>query len=193
MNNFQIFSPPHATSASSSTIGRQNIIITRQSLSQLLKLCGWRELDPLVAIAAPDLHAAPSTLQQQVCARTCIGALLMRVLTLMQWVDVESEGEEQLMHALLRILQGFSPVTAPSASSSSLPSSLPSLPVTLIFTPTRSSCERTASFLSSAGFAAAALHGGFSLQHTLHQQQLLQQRAISCIGNHRPASATTRT
>ena len=47
----------------------QNIILTRRSLSQLLKLCGRRGPDALVAIAAPDVHAAPLTLQQQVLTR----------------------------------------------------------------------------------------------------------------------------
>jgi hypothetical protein len=81
------------------------------------------------------------------------------------------------MHALLHILRDRSSVT-----SQLQPPSLPLLPPTLIFTPTRLSCERTASFLSTVGFAASALHGGCSLQHILQQQQLLQQRAISCIG-----------
>jgi superfamily II DNA helicase RecQ len=77
------------------------------------------------------------------------------------------------MRALLRVLREF--------SSASL-SSPPSLPPTAIFAATRASCERTASFLCSAGMPAVALHGGCSVQHALHQQLLLQKRDISCIG-----------
>jgi hypothetical protein len=98
-----------------------------------------------------------------------------------QWVEVEGEGEQQLMHALLQVLRDFSSVSSQS-SPAPPPSSPLHLPPAVIFTPTRSSCERTASFLSSSGFPAAALHGGCSLQHTLQQQQLLHQRVISCIG-----------
>jgi superfamily II DNA/RNA helicase len=100
-----------------------------------------------------------------------------------QWVEVEGEGEEQLMHALLQVLRDFSSVSSQSYPALPPPSPLQNLPPAVIFTPTRSSCERTASFLTSSGFPAVALHGGCSLQHTLQQQQLLRQRVISCIGD----------
>ncbi len=80
------------------------------------------------------------------------------------------------MRVLLRALREY------SSASLSTP---PSLPPTLIFAATRSSCERIASFLCSAGMPAVALHGGCSLPHTLHQQLLLQKRDISCIGGGR--------
>jgi hypothetical protein len=96
-------------------------------------------------------------------------------------VDVDSDGEEELMSALLRTLHAHAPA--------SLPVPLPKrLPPTVIFAPTRSSCERIASFLCSSGIFAVALHGGCSMQHVLQQQLLLQKRDISCIGT-RPEPA----
>jgi superfamily II DNA/RNA helicase len=93
------------------------------------------------------------------------------IVSHLQWVDVEADDEEALMRALLHTLRLH--------SSASLPSSIPPA---VIFTSTRSACEQTAAFLCSAGFSAAALHGGCSLQHILHQQHLLYTREISCVG-----------
>ena len=143
-----------------------------------------------MSLALPDLHAPPPTLQQQV--RNCrIFAVVQRALICWQWVDVEGEGEETLMQALLQTLriqasqspsQAPSPLSSQSPSQSQSQSQLQSLPPTIIFTPTRSSCQRTASFLSSAGIAAAPLHGGCSLQQAQQLQLLLHTRAIACIG-----------
>ncbi len=102
-----------------------------------------------------------------------------------QWVEVEGEGEEALMNALLGILRSFAQPPLPISQPPPLPSTLilpPPLPPTVIFVPSRASCQRTASFLKSHGIAAAALHGGSSLQQALDEQVLLQQGAIWCIG-----------
>ena len=92
-----------------------------------------------------------------------------------QWVEVEGEGEEALMNALLGILRSFAQPPLPISQP-------PPLPPTVIFVPSRTSCQRTAAFLKSHGIAAAALHGGSSLQQALDEQVLLQQGAIWCIG-----------
>ncbi len=92
-----------------------------------------------------------------------------------QWVEVEEEGEEALMNALLGILRAYPQLPLPISEQ-------PPLPPTVIFVPTRTSCQRTALFLKSNGIAAAALHGGSSLQQALDDQALMHQRAISCIG-----------
>jgi superfamily II DNA/RNA helicase len=87
---------------------------------------------------------------------------------------VDSDTEEELMSTLLRTLRDHALKSAPSSWH---------LPPTVVFAPTRSSCERVASFLCDSGISAVALHGGCSMQHILQQQILLQKRQIVCIGS----------